>query len=183
MNHFWQGFEKEAAFGRTKELVNKLKSFFTGKETFYHGTSSRNARNIMKEGLKPASRNGAYGNLSGLDLGPTGNMHGGAPITFLTTNPDIAQSYADMPQVRRHALKNWQGATGHFSRTLAVLKAHYAKKVPGRVLEIELPKKELARYGVERMKNPANPEKFISSVVHTEKEISPSLIKVKGKTR
>ena len=181
MNHFWQGFEKEAAFGRTKELVNKLKGFFTGKETFYHGTTSRNARNIMKEGLKPASRNGAFGNFGG--LGPTGTMHGGAPKTFLTTNPDIAQAYADMPQVRRHAFKNLEGAEGPVSRTLALLKANYAKKVPGRVLEIELPKKELAHYGVERMKNPLNPEKFMRSVVHTEKEVSPSLIKVKGKTK
>lgn len=66
----------------TEELFSKyLHDYSTDDITFYHGTTSKAANSIQKNGF----RKGSLGHL-------TGNFDG----VFLTTNKDIATRYADL---------------------------------------------------------------------------------------
>jgi hypothetical protein len=146
---FSSGFSKTAAFGRTRSLLNKLKGLVTGKETFYHGTSSRSARRILKEGLVPGGGMGAFRGTAGI----TGGLHGKGMKTFLTRNPDIAEAYSRKPQASRIMMKHLakKGKSGPRTRDILMgaLKAQFGT-IPGRVLKTEIPKESLKRYGVKK---------------------------------
>ena len=148
---FSSGLKKTAAWGKTRALLNKAKGFFTGKETFYHNTSSRNARRIAKEGFKPSGQGGrgAYGVHSDRHSGRT-------PSTYFARNPDFAKTYGQLPHVTRKMkplVDDMKSGKRPFSiKEMEDAGREARSKAPsGRQIKVEIHKKALKNMGAEEM--------------------------------
>ena len=155
---FAQEFEKSAGIPRV--LWNTLKGMVTGKATLYHGTSAKNARNILKNGLIPNKAKGATVNTFGELNSLTARDQG---LSFLARDLKNAKKYSKL----HYPLKTFKNAANKLGKIPFVgekIKKR-VKRVPksakrvigsflslvtplgtqGKVLEIKIPKDELRR--------------------------------------
>lgn len=135
MSGFKAGFEKTAITkeaGLFRRTLNKLKRLVTGNEYLYHGTSSKRARKISKEGILPDRSGGVWGVQKGMaELGDkvglgipglSGNKESHQGISFATKEPSVAKSYAQRQELMERL--------GRASAFLRKTEAKHGKTLP-----------------------------------------------------